>query len=112
MSEQRHWQRKLGRLRLGVEPLSEQLARYRRVTWVLTAIPLAISLMFLALFSAFRRPDIGLVIAGIFGVPIVVIAWFDYAMLERRAAQYAREQAEFERRQAAEGRSEAGRRTQ
>ncbi len=108
MSEQRHWQCKLGRLRLGVEPLAEQLARYRRVTWVLTAIPLAISLMFLALFSAFRRPDIGLVVAGLFGVPIVVIAWIDYALLGRRASQYARAQAEFERRQAAEGRSASG----
>ncbi len=27
------WRRKLGRLRLGVEPIEEQLARYRRVTW-------------------------------------------------------------------------------
>ena len=27
------WRRKLGRLRLGVEPIEEQLARYRGVTW-------------------------------------------------------------------------------
>ena len=34
-----HWRRKLGRLKLGVEPIEEQLTRYRRVTWALTAVP-------------------------------------------------------------------------
>ena len=44
---EKQWRRKLGRLRLGVEPIEEQLARYRRVTWVLTAVPAVIGLMFL-----------------------------------------------------------------
>ena len=30
---ERNWARRLGRLRLGVEPLEEQLTRYRRTTW-------------------------------------------------------------------------------
>src|SRR5262245_65983849 len=30
---ERYWRRKLGRLRLGVEPVQGQLRRYRRVTW-------------------------------------------------------------------------------
>src|SRR3954454_3916286 len=88
LDRERYWRRKLGRLRLGVEPLEEQLARYRRVTWMLTAVPLIIGLMFLGLFTAFRRPDVGLVVASILLLPIVVIAWIDDALLRRRAARY------------------------
>ncbi len=35
----RYWRRKLGRLRLGVEPIPDQVARYRRVTVMLTVVP-------------------------------------------------------------------------
>jgi hypothetical protein len=56
------WRRKLGRLRLGVEPIEEQLARYRRVTWALTLIPLGVGAIFLILFTVFGRPDIGLIL--------------------------------------------------
>src|SRR4051794_7396013 len=80
-ARQRYWRRKLGRLRLGVEPLEDQLARYWRVTWMLTAVPLAIGLMFLGLFAAFERPDVGLVLASILLLPVVLIAWFDYGLL-------------------------------
>jgi hypothetical protein len=90
-ARQRDWQRKLGRLRLGAEPLSEQLARYRRVTWVLTGIALAMALMFVALFSAFHRPDVGLVMAGVLLLPVIVIAWLQHGLLEVRAARYRRE---------------------
>ena len=51
--------RKLGRLRLGVEPLEEQLARYRRVTWGLTAVPAVIGADVPGLFAAFGGPDVG-----------------------------------------------------
>ena len=81
-----YWRRKLRRLRLEAEPLETQLARYRRVTWALTAIPLAIALMFVALFSAFRRPDVGIVLALILLAPVVVVAWIDDGLLRRRAA--------------------------
>ena len=92
-ARQRYWQRKLGRLRLGVEPLQDQLARYRRVTWMLTAVPLGIALMFVSLFAAFRRPEIGLILAAILLLPIVVFAWLEYGLLVLRVARYTREQA-------------------
>jgi len=92
-ARQRYWQRKLGRLRLGVEPLPEQLVRYRRVTWMLTAVPLVIALMFVSLFAAFRRPEIGLILAAILLLPIVIFAWLEYGLLVLRVARYTREQA-------------------
>jgi integral membrane sensor domain MASE1 len=93
-----YWRRKLRRLRLEAEPLETQLARYRRVTWALTALPLAIALMFVALFSAFRRPDVGIVLAMILLAPVVAVAWIDDGLLRRRAREYARELAEHHRR--------------
>jgi hypothetical protein len=92
-ARQRYWQRKLGRLRLGVEPLPEQLARYRRVTWMLTGVLLALALMFVGLFAAFRRPDVGLILAAILLLPIVIFAWVEYGLLVLRVARYTREQA-------------------
>src|SRR3954447_5824954 len=98
-ARRRYWRHKLGRLRLGVEPLEEQLARYRRVTWMLTAVPLALALMFVALFAAFRRPDIGVIVALILFCPVVVLAWIDDAVLRRRAARYTHELQEYQKRQ-------------
>jgi hypothetical protein len=93
---QRYWQRKLGRLRLGVEPLDEQLAKYRRVTWMLTVVPLGLALMFVALFAAFQRPDVGIVLALILLAPIVALAWLDHAVLNVRAGRYLRELREHQ----------------
>ena len=90
-----HWRRKLGRLKLGVEPIEEQLTRYRRVTWVLTAVPAVIGLMFLTLFTVFGRPDIGLIFDAIVLLPIVVGAWLDYAWLARKARRYLTEFSEY-----------------
>ena len=90
-----HWRRKLGRLKLGVEPIEEQLTRYRRATWVLTAVPAVISLMFLTLFTVFGRPDIGLIFDAIVLLPIVVGAWLDYAWLARKARRYLTEFSEY-----------------
>jgi hypothetical protein len=95
---ERYWRRKLGRLRLGAEPLEEQLARYRRVTWALTIVPLAIGLMFIALFAAFRRPDVGALLAAVLLLPVVALAWLNHMRLERRVAAYRRERREFEAR--------------
>jgi hypothetical protein len=92
---QRAWQRRLGRLRLGAEPLEEQLARYRRVTWALTAIPTAIGVLFVALFTAFHRPDIGLIVAAVLFVPVVGWAWVEDWRLHRRAASYEAERRAF-----------------
>ncbi len=90
-----YWRRKLGRIRLGVEPINEQLARYRRVTWVLTAIPLFLAVFFLTLFTAFGRPDIGLILIAILLVPIVLVAWLDYVRLARRAERYQAEVRQY-----------------
>jgi hypothetical protein len=91
------WSRKLGRLHLGVEPIEEQLARYRRATWGLTVVPGLIALAFLTLFTLFGRPDIGLVVITILFVPIIFFSWLDYLKLDRRARAYLEERASFDR---------------
>jgi hypothetical protein len=97
-ARQRDWQRKLGRLRLGAEPLDVQIERYRRVTWMLTAVPLVIALIFVGLFTAFHRTLYGVVIAAILLLPIVVVAWIDFGFLRLRVARYARELREHQER--------------
>jgi hypothetical protein len=91
------WRRKLGRLRLGVEPLEEQLARYRRVTWALTIVPSILAVMFIALFTAFGRPDIGLILDTVLLLPIMLVAWVDHAILAHRARRYLAELEEYRR---------------
>ncbi|WP_165226738.1 hypothetical protein [Aquisphaera insulae] len=90
------WARKLGRLRLGVEPLAEQLARYRGVTWALTLIPSVLAGFFLVLFTAFGRPDIGLIVVALLFLPIVAGAWLGDLRLNRRARAYLKELAAFQ----------------
>jgi hypothetical protein len=85
------WARKLGRLHLGVEPLDAQLERHRRLTWGLSAVTGTISAMFVALFAAFGRPDVGLILVAILPAPLVALAWADYLRLVRRADAYGRE---------------------
>jgi hypothetical protein len=95
-TREQEWRSKLGRLRLGVEPLDEQLARYRRVTWALMAVPAIIALMFLGLFTAFGRPDVGaLVILILFG-PVIAFSWLGFKKLESQANAYLAEFARFE----------------
>jgi hypothetical protein len=89
------WRYQLGRLRLGVEPLGEQLVRYRRVTWALTVVPSLLALMFLTLFGVFGRPDIGLIFVAIVLAPIVLGAWIDYTLLAKRARRYLAEHDEY-----------------
>ena len=86
-----YWERKLRRLRLDAEPIEEQIAKYKRVTWALTIISTIMALMFVALFSAFRRPDLGLLFAAILFGPIVSLAWLDFKKLERDALAYLAE---------------------
>jgi hypothetical protein len=102
---QRYWQRKLGRLRLGAEPLEDQLAKYFRVTWVLTITADVVALIIVCLFAAFRRVDIGVIFASILFFPVVGLAWFDWWVLRGRAMRYQRELAEYERRQPTPGRT-------
>jgi hypothetical protein len=95
-TREQEWRRRLGRLRLGVEPIEEQLERYRRVTWALTAVPAIIAVMFLGLFIAFGRFDIGAVVVAILFGPIIVFSWLGFKKLERRARAYLAELARFE----------------
>ena len=92
-----YWARKLGRLRLGVEPIEEQLAKYRRVTWMLTAIPAFFSAFLFTLFAVFRRPDIGLVAAAILFLPIIAGAWLGDFLRTRRGHRYLLELENFQR---------------
>ena len=93
---ERKWAHRLGRLRLGVEPLEEQLTRLRRTTWVLSIVPGFIALIVLTLFTAFARPDIGLVVILILFAPMIVFPWVGYARLKRRTAAYHADRARFE----------------
>src|SRR3954471_7839067 len=93
---ERHWRRRLGRIRLGVEPLDQQLARYRRVAWGLTVVSALIAAMFVALFAAFGAPAVGTIVAGVLLLPIVVAAWLEDWSRHRRVAAYLRERRAFE----------------
>lgn len=84
----RAWAGRLGRLRLGVEPLEEQLDRLRRVTWAITGVIGGLAVLFLALFTAFRRPDLGALLVLILLGPMLTLAWLDLKSLERKAAAY------------------------
>ncbi len=87
-----YWRKKLRRLRFNAEPLSVQVEKYRLSTKVLSAVIGGVSLMFLAIFTAFRRPDIALIfIAVVFG-PIVALSWWDFKRLERNFVAYQKEQ--------------------
>jgi hypothetical protein len=83
-----YWRRKLRRLRFGVEPLAVQVEKYRKVTIVLSAVSAGIALMFLMIFSAFRRPDVGLILIAILIAPIIGLAWLDFRTLAGRVAGY------------------------
>lgn len=104
-ARERYWRRKLGRIRLDAEPVEDQVAKYQRVTWALSAVLLALSLMFVGLFSAFHRPDVGLALAGFLFLPVAVVAWIDLALLRARADQYLREWQEERDRRAASRRT-------
>jgi hypothetical protein len=97
-ARQEYWARELGRLRLGVEPLEEQLARYRRATWVLTTVSGGIAAIILALFTAFGAAQIGAGLAGLVWLPIVALAWLEYRRMKKNAARYESERRQFEQR--------------
>jgi hypothetical protein len=92
------WRRRLGRIRLGMEPLGEQLARLRRVTWALTLVPAGIAAIIVGIFTAFGAPGIGLAVVGVLLAPVVLAAWAGDWRLHRRVAAYERERAARARR--------------
>lgn len=94
---ERVWQRKLGRIRIGVEPIPEQIQRHCLVTWVLTAVAMGIQLMFIALFSAFEHPWIGVIVAGVVLGPVIASSWVGFLLIKRQAERYLREKEEVDR---------------
>lgn len=88
-----YWRVRLGRLRLGVEPLELQLDRYYKLTWALTMVPLAIGLIIVAILTAFGAPLVGLITAGVLFMPVVAGAWLGYRRMSRAASEYLRERA-------------------
>lgn len=90
------WARKLGRIHLGVEPPGVQLDRYRRTTWGMSAVTSVVGMMFVALFSSFSRPDVGLVTVAILLLPVIVFSWIGYLRLARRVAAFQREYENYQ----------------
>lgn len=86
-----YWNRRLGRIRLGVEPVEEQIERIRKMTWVIIVVVTFLELVFLSLFTGFGRPDIGFVVIVVSLVPIELYAWFDYRRLQGRVREYLAE---------------------
>lgn len=85
------WRHKLGRLRLGAEPIEEQLARYRRATWVLTDVVAGLACVFFALFAGRGYPVVGLALVAVLLLPIVLGAWADHGLMALRARRYRAE---------------------
>ncbi|HEY2156009.1 MAG TPA: hypothetical protein VGH33_10290, partial [Isosphaeraceae bacterium] len=50
-----------------------------------------IALMFLMIFTAFGRPDVGAIVDLVLFVPIIGLAWVDYRTLAARVAAYEAE---------------------
>ena len=63
-----------------IRPLSDETPRLRLrgVTVAVTLICAGIGVIYLVLFSAFGRPDVGAVVGGLMAVPIPVLAWRRY----------------------------------
>jgi len=87
------WQRKLRRLRLGAEPIEDQLRRLRRATWAGTVVAGWIGLFILGLFTAFGRPLIGLAFGGGLSAPILAWMWASDLRTHRLARRYVEEEA-------------------
>ena len=66
-------------------------------TWALTAVPSILGVFFVTLFTVFGRPDIGMILVALVLLPIVMGAWWDYAIMAGRARRYRREADEYSR---------------
>ncbi|WP_165064651.1 hypothetical protein [Paludisphaera rhizosphaerae] len=89
--------RSLGRLRLDAEPLEVQLARHRAAFHVLAGVTTAIAAAFFALFAAFDRPGVGLVVGALLWLPIVGVSWRDHRRLARAVEHQLQERARLDR---------------
>ncbi|MGE3821154.1 MAG: hypothetical protein AB7I30_17210 [Isosphaeraceae bacterium] len=86
-----YWSRRLGRIRLRAEPVTVQLERYRQAAVILSAVAGGIGLVFIALFSAFRQPMVGIALALLLMGPLILINWVDFWKLQSRVNAYLRE---------------------
>jgi hypothetical protein len=94
---ERAWAGELGRVRLGVEPIPEQLGKYRRVTWAITVVAGWMAVFIAALFAAFKSPGTGLIVSGVLFGPVILSAWLGYGKMEARALAYLREKEQVEK---------------
>jgi hypothetical protein len=76
--------------------MTDQVARNFRAMVALTGISVVVAMMFLAIFAAFGRADIGAILSGVLLGPVVVLAWLDFAILRFRAARHSPEKSDFE----------------
>src|SRR5262245_57323320 len=92
----RYWQRRLGRIRLGAEPVAWQLERYKFVTWALTVVPLGIAAIIVGIFTAFGAPVTGLAAVAILFGPVIAIAWWDYQRMSAAVRAFLGERTQGE----------------
>jgi len=85
------WQRKLRPIRVGAEPILDQLRRRFQAMLLMTGLTSMIALMMLAIFAGFGRPDVGLGVAGLIVLPVTSWIWLDYLLLRSRTFAYWRE---------------------
>ncbi len=90
-AREKEWRKRLRRIRFGVESVDVQVQKLRRVTVALTVVAAIVATMFLAIFLAFRRPDIGLVVIAVIFGPIVGLAWREQKRLEAGVQDYLAE---------------------
>ena len=91
-----YWRHRLRRIQLDAKPIAAQVERQRRTTIALTLVLAGVGSIFLAIFAAFDRPDIGAVVVGVLIVPMVALAWIDFARLQAGAKGYLREREDEE----------------
>jgi hypothetical protein len=87
----REWSSKLGRFLMNPESLEVQLAASKRVVAAMTGVVAVIASIIVAIFTAFGRVDIGLVVVGFILLPIVASAWMGQLRRSRNVAAYLRE---------------------
>jgi hypothetical protein len=95
-----YWARKLRPILLGAEPVEEQLSRSFYGMIVISAVTSFIGLFVLAIFAAFGRADIGLLVVGESFLPGTLWFWLDYSILRRRTLAYLREKSATDRAEA------------
>ncbi len=87
-ARQFYWQSQLRPIRLGAEPVADQIRRRMLVNAAGSVCVALIGLIFLGIFAAFGRSDLGLIIAGTLFAVGIVGNWIVYFRLRRRMRAY------------------------